>query len=117
MPTLKTQRNIGKNEAPKQGKSYQTWLSERLTDPQKAADYINAAIEEGSQEMLLLALRDVAEAHRMSKAAKGAGVAREAIYRILSEKGNPRLSSLWGLFPTLGLEIRVRPRLKTQKRK
>ena len=81
--------------------------------------YINAAIQDRSPEMLLLALRDVAEAHKMSKVAKATGVAREAIYRILSQKGNPRLSSLWNLFPTLGLELFVRPgvRASGSKRK
>ena len=94
---------------PKRTSSYRDRLLEDLRDSQEAADYINAALEEGEPEMLLLALRDVAEAHKMSKVAKSTGVAREAIYRILSRKGNPRLSSLWGLFPTLGLEFVVRP--------
>jgi probable addiction module antidote protein len=93
----------------KRTSSYRERLLEDLRDPQEAANYVNAAIEDRSPEMLLLALRDVAEAHTMSKVAKGTGVAREAIYRILSEKGNPRLSSFWNLFPTLGLELFVRP--------
>ena len=97
--------------------SYRERLLEDLQDPQEAASYINAAIEDGAPEMLLLALRDVAEAHKMSKVAKGTGVAREAIYRILSEKGNPRLSSLWNLFATLGLEFSVRPKASRGKRK
>ncbi len=92
------------------GLDYTDWLATRLKDPQEAADYINAAIEDGSPELLLLALRDVAEAHKMSKVAKGTGVAREAIYRILSAQGNPRLNSLWNLFGALGLGITVQPR-------
>lgn len=102
---------------PKRTSSYRERLLEDLRDPQEAANYINAAIEDRSPGMLLLALRDVAEAHTMSKVAKGTGVAREAIYRILSEKGNPRLSSLWNLFPTLGLELFVRPSASKRKRR
>ena len=94
---------------PKRTSSYRARLLEDLRDPQEAANYINAALEEGSEEMLLLALRDVAEAHTMAKAAEGAGVSREAIYRILSQRGNPRLSSFWGLLPTLGLRIVFQP--------
>src|SRR3990172_1522799 len=101
---------------PKRTSSYHDRLLEDLRDPQEAANYINAAIEDGSPEMLLLALRHVAEAHKMSRVAKSAGVAREAIYRILSRRGNPRLSSLWGLFPTLGLEFVVRPCSRPAKR-
>lgn len=95
---------------PKRTSSYHKRLLEDLRDPQEAANYINAAIQEGSSEMLLVALRNVAEAHKMSRVAKGAGVTREAIYRILSKSGNPRLSSLWKLFPTLGLTLMVQPR-------
>ena len=95
---------------PKRTSSYHKRLLEDLKDPQEAANYINAAIQEGSSEMLLVTLRNVAEAHKMSKVAKGAGVTREAIYRILSKSGNPRLSSLWKLFPTLGLTLMVQPR-------
>jgi len=89
--------------------SYRERLLEDLKDPQEAAHYINAAIEDGSGEMLLLALRDVAEAHHMSKVARGAQVQRESIYRILSRRGNPRLTSLWGVVAALGLKIVVEP--------
>ncbi len=98
-----------KNE-PAPARDYKDWLLERLKNPERAASYVNAAIEDGSPEMLLLALRDVAEAHKMSKVAKGTGVAREAIYRILSAKGNPRLTSLLNLLGTLRLSITVHPR-------
>jgi len=100
---------------PKRTSSYRQRLLEDLRDPQEAANYINAAMDDRSPEMFLLALRDVAEAHKMSTVAKGTGVAREAIYRILSQRGNPRLSSLWNLFPTLGLDFFVRPRVSKRK--
>ena len=100
---------------PKRTSSYRKRLLDDLRDPQESANYVNAAIEDRSPGMLLLALRDVAEAHKMSRVAKGTGVAREAIYRILSEKGNPRLSSLWNLFSTLGLDFFVQPRKSKSK--
>jgi DNA-binding phage protein len=55
---------------PRRTSSYHERLLEDLRDPQEAANYINAAIAEGSEEMLLLVLRDVAEANRMAKVAK-----------------------------------------------
>lgn len=42
-------------------RSYQTELLEALRDPEEAAEYLNAALEEGDAEAFLLALRDVAE--------------------------------------------------------
>jgi probable addiction module antidote protein len=60
-----------------------------LTDPQEAARYFNAAAED-SEQMALVALRDIAEANQgMAGVAKGAGVAREAVDRLLSESANP----------------------------
>jgi hypothetical protein len=43
-------------------RSYQDSLLARLKDPQEAAAYLTAALEDGDPEVLLLALRDVAEA-------------------------------------------------------
>ena len=44
-------------------KDYEEFLFEQLQDPEMAAEYLSAAIEEGSTDEFLLALRDVAEAH------------------------------------------------------
>ena len=46
--------------------NYKHGLLQDLADPAEAAAYLNAALEEGSQEAFLLALRDVAEAHGIS---------------------------------------------------
>ena len=63
--------------------SYMEDLLQDLRDPREAAAYLNAAIEEGSQEAFLLALRDVAEAHGMSDVARKAHLNRESMYRML----------------------------------
>lgn len=91
------------------GKSelYEVGLNEDLRDPKEAADYLNAAIEDGSQDVFLLALRDVAEARGIASVAREAMLNRENAYRILSEKGNPQLASLVALLDALGLRLAV----------
>ncbi len=42
--------------------SYQEDLIGALKDPREASAYLNAAMEEGDRELLLLAMRNVAEA-------------------------------------------------------
>jgi len=75
-----------------------------LKDTEYAAEYVTAARKE-SRETFLLALRDVAEAQNgMTKVAVRAGVNRENLYRMLSEGGNPRLSSLDAVLEALGME-------------
>ncbi len=41
---------------------YEQWLIGRLKDPKEAAAYVEAALEEGDQRGLMMALRHVAQA-------------------------------------------------------
>ena len=94
-------------------KSYQEELIKSLKDPEEATAYINAALEENDlPEVFLLALKNVAEAYGFSRLAKKTHLNRENLYRMLSEKGNPELSSLKALLNGLGLRLHVEPRKK-----
>ena len=86
---------------------YEDGLTAHLADPEEVAAYLNAALEDGSQEVFLLALRDVAEAKGVSRLARDAQLNRENMYRMLSPQGNPRLSSLNVLLRTLGFRLAV----------
>ena len=99
----------------KLAKRYKEHLFERLKTPEEIAGYVNAAIEEGDIAVLLLALRDVAEAQGIAKVAAEAELNRENIYRILSNQGNPRLSSLFALLHAIGIELRVRPAVRKRR--
>lgn len=95
-----------KSTMPKRTREYRDSLLEDLRDPAEAAEYLNAALED-SNEMFLLALRDVAEARQLAKVAEEAGIARESIYRSLARRGNPTLSTLLGVLRAVGLRIAV----------
>jgi len=94
---------------PKQTKTYEEHLQEDLKDPVEVAEYLNAAVEDGDLSVLLLALRDVAEAQGVSKVAARANLNREHAYRILSQKGNPKFTSLCALLRGLGVEFQFAP--------
>lgn len=85
--------------------SYKEGLLTRLQEPEYASEYLNEALKEGTQEIFMLALRDVAKAKGISHTAREANLNREALYRMLSEKGNPNLSNLNKLLDTLGLTL------------
>ena len=89
---------------------YDLGLKESLADPKEAAAYLNAALEDGSQDVFLMALRDVAAARGLTHLARETSLNRENMYRILSEKGNPQLSSLKAVLDSLGLRLAVEPR-------
>lgn len=88
--------------------SYKEGLLESLKDTLEAAAYLNAALEDGDQEVFLLALRDVTEARGMTDVARDAKLNRENLYRMLSAQGNPQLSSLNTLLRSLGLRLTVK---------
>ena len=58
-------------------------------------------------DYFMLALRDVAKAMGFANAARESNLNRETMYRMLSEKGNPNLSSLTKLLDTFGLTLAV----------
>ena len=68
--------------------------------------HLNAALEEDSDELFLLALGNVAEAHGRKKLAEDAQL-RESMYRMLSEQGNPQSASLTAILRELGLKLSV----------
>ena len=77
-------------------------------DPEFAAEYLKAALEdEDEPRVLLIALRHLAQAQGIAKVAKAAGVERESLYRALSARGNPRLSTLVAGTKGIGLRLTV----------
>lgn len=93
---------------------YKVGLDQRLKDPEYAASYLNAA-QEVSQEVFLLALRDVVQARKISKVASAAGVNRETLYRTLSSRGNPTLATLESILAALGVQTNYRARSKRKR--
>jgi len=78
-----------------------------LTGDEAIEAYVEAALEDGDPAMLAIALGDIARAKGMTQVAKDAGITREALYRSLSEKGDPKLSTLLGVMKALGLRFTV----------
>ncbi|MGZ3697301.1 MAG: addiction module antidote protein [Bdellovibrionota bacterium] len=95
---------------PKRVRDYERDLIEKLKDAEFAAEYLNASLEdvdERADEPFLIALRQVAQSHGMTSVAEKSGMARQAMYRALSESGNPGLSTLKALLDAMGLKLAV----------
>ena len=96
-------------------KSYHAELMKQLKDPREAAEYLNACFED-SEEVFLLGLRNVVEARGgMSALAKNTKLNRENLYRSLSKRGNPKLSSLSTILEALGIELQFMPTRRQKK--
>ena len=96
--------------------TYQEDLIKTLKDPQEAAAYLNAAMEEDDQAVFLLAFRNVAEANGgMAKVSAKARLNRESLYRMLSRKGNPEIKSVLRLLRSMGLKLSIEPKGRGRK--
>ena len=86
-----------------------------LRSPEEAAEYLNAAIEDGQPAVMLKALRNVADsAGGMSHLSRETGLTRESLYKALSENGNPRLSSLDAILRVMGLQLNIQSRSRNK---
>jgi probable addiction module antidote protein len=95
---------------PKASISHDAAIVEQLkADPAFAKEYLKAALEDIEEpQVLLIALRHLAESKGgIAKVAKQAGIERESLYRALSTKGNPRLSTLVAVTKAMDLKLTV----------
>lgn len=80
------------------------------SDPALALDVINGVLEDGDQAELLIVLRQLAQAFGGVQAvAQQAHLNPTQLYRTLSPKGNPALSSLTAILKAMGLRLAVQP--------
>lgn len=79
-------------------------------DPAFALEYLNAVLEEGDEQELLLAMRRIANAlGGIPTLAAKAELNPTTLYRTLSRDGNPALRSLTALLRAMGLRLAVQP--------
>ncbi len=89
-------------------KSYHSYLIESLRDPAEAAAYLDAVLEDGDLEYILLALKNVAEARRsQASVSKEADSIGEHGYQLLDQGEIPDLLFVTKLLNELGLKLSV----------
>ena len=109
LPTEKETMTRKSKSAPSRSHEEATVESFRK-DPAFAAEYLNAVLEDGDQEELMLALRRMSEAFGgVQKLAGKAKLNANTLYRTLSSKGNPELKSLRAVLRAMGMQLTVRP--------
>jgi probable addiction module antidote protein len=89
--------------------SHDEYMIRKLRErPKFAVEYLKVALEDTEEPaVFLIALRRVVEARGIAKVAKAAGIERESLYRALSARGNPRLSTLVAVTKAVGLKLTV----------
>lgn len=99
-------------------KNYDEWLVESLKNPEEAAAYLTACLEEGDPNVFLLALSDVAKAYggllNLSRKTK---LSRVNLYRMLSKTGNPELRSLERILNALGFRLAIEAKSANRRKR
>lgn len=78
-----------------------------LSDPGAQIELLTDAFESGNASYIANALGVIARARGMTAVAKEAGVTREALYKTLSNEGDPKLSTLLGVMRALKLSLKA----------
>ena len=76
-----------------------------LTDDDAVAEYMNAVLETGNSDHLLLALGDIARARGMAQVAKDTGLGRESLYKALAPGAKPRFETVLKVARALGVKL------------
>jgi probable addiction module antidote protein len=79
-----------------------------LASAEAQEELLNDALASGDAGYVAQALGVIARARGMTEVAREAGVTREALYKALSESGDPRLTTLLGVARALGVILRAR---------
>ncbi len=107
---------IHKIKVPTRGHEKATIESFR-NNPKFAAAYLNAVLDDGDQQELMLALRRLSEAHGgVMQIAAETKLNSTTLYRTLSPKGNPELRSFTALLKAMGMRLSVKSVGKTAAR-
>lgn len=90
-------------------KDYRKALLNDLKNPEEAAGYLSAALEDDDPRVFLVALKDVADAlGGVRNLSAKTGLNRESLYKTLSRRGNPGITTLTAMLRSLGLFLAVR---------
>lgn len=83
--------------------------ADHLADPADQAALLSDALATGNAAYIANALGTIARARGMSAVARGAGVTREALYKSLNEKGDPKLTTFISVLKTMKIQLTARP--------
>jgi probable addiction module antidote protein len=95
-------------------KPYHPDLLTRLTNPEYAALYLKASLDEALEdndfEAFFLSLKNVVAAQNsVSQVAQQANISRQHLHKLLNGQGNPTLETLLAVLQTVGLSLDFRP--------
>jgi probable addiction module antidote protein len=86
-------------------------MAEHINTKEDVTAYLEAALEENDTTLLLSVIGDIARSKGMAQIAKELNLARESLYRSLSQDGNPSFSTVAKVLDNLGFQLSIRQKV------
>jgi probable addiction module antidote protein len=86
-------------------------MAEHINTKEDVIGILEAALEENDTEFLFRVIGDIARSKGMAQIAKELNLARESLYRSLSQDGNPSFNTIVKVLDNLGFQLSVRHKI------
>ena len=86
-------------------------MAEHINTKEDVACILEAALEENDTALLLAVLGDIARSKGMAQIARELNLARESLYRSLSQDGNPSFVTIVKVLDNLGYQLSIRQKV------
>jgi probable addiction module antidote protein len=83
-------------------------VADYLDSPEMIAGYLNEALVTGDAALITKAIGNVARAKGMTAVAKDTGLAREHLYKALSENGRPEFTTVLKALNAIGIQLEAK---------
>jgi probable addiction module antidote protein len=86
-------------------------MADHINTKEDVIGIIEAALEENDTALLLDVIGDIARSKGMAQIAKELNLARESLYRSLSQGGNPSFDTVVKVLDNLGYQLSVKQKV------
>jgi len=86
-------------------------MAEHINNDEDVTAYLEATLEENDTALLLEVIGDIARSKGMTQIAKDLNLARESLYRSLSQDGNPSFNTIIKVLDNLGYQLSVKQKI------
>ncbi len=86
-------------------------IADYLDDEEMVQEYLNAILEEGDAQEIIVALGHIAKAIGMTKIAEKTGLSRPSLYKALSPESKPQFETILKVLRAIGENFQMKPSL------
>lgn len=86
-------------------------IADYLDDKEMVQEYLNAILEEGDAQEIIVALGHIAKAIGMTKIAEKTGLSRSGLYNALSPESKPQFETILKVIRAIGENAQLKPSL------